>query len=166
MSNVLVVADLHLGHRTILRHAAEAGAYRGGTTVAEHDAWVIERCLSAGPNKRTMWWLLGDIAMDLATLPLLDALPGRKRLVAGNHDLFPTAVYLRHVEWVGGTIKKYGLWFSHAPMHPEELRGLSNVHGHCHHHTLRDDPRYLNCAIEWLPDNRPLTLEQIRTRFA
>src|SRR3990167_5106727 len=40
MSNVLVVADLHLGHRTILRHAAEAGAYRGGTTVAAHDAWA------------------------------------------------------------------------------------------------------------------------------
>jgi len=164
MSNVLFVSDLHLGHRTILEHTAKVsgGAYRGGSTVAEHDQWVIERCLSAAPTKRTVWWFLGDVAMEEEALLLLDALPGRKMLILGNHDLFPTAAYLRHFEWLGGTIKRYDVWLSHTPLHPLELRGHPNVHGHCHHHNLRDDLRYLNCAIEWLPDNQPITLEQMR----
>lgn len=166
--SVLFVSDLHLGHKAVLEHAREMahlGAFRGGSTVEEHDAWVIRQMLGAQPSKRTLWWILGDVAMDIDRLALLDQVPGRKRLLLGNHDLFNTAEYLKHFEWVGGTIKKYGMWLSHVPMHPIELRGLPNIHGHCHRHSIREDPRYLNAAFEFLPKQLPLTLEQIRERF-
>ena len=163
--SVFFVSDLHLGHRTALRHSQEAGAPRGGTTVEEHDEWVIGQCLSVGPTKRTLWWLLGDVAMEVERLTLLDRLPGRKMLILGNHDLFQTGVYLKHVEAIKGGVKKYKCWLSHIPVHPDELRGLPNIHGHCHHHTLRDDPRYLNTAIEWLPHQRPISLDEVRKLF-
>lgn len=163
--SVFFVSDLHLGHRSILRHTAGVeGAWRGGTTVEEHDEWVIEQLMSVHPTKRTFWWVLGDVAMDAEHLRLLDRVPGRKVLVAGNHDDLGLDTYTRHFEQVHGIRKRYGLWITHAPLHPVELRGLCNVHGHCHHHSTRDDPRYLNVCIEWLPDRRPISLDEIRER--
>ena len=104
--------------------------------------------------------------MDINQLAFVDALPGRKRLMLGNHDRFATDVYrARFRDGLYGTVKKYGFWISHVPVHPLELRGFPNVHGHCHHHPLRDDPRYLNVAIEWLPDHRPMSLDEIRNAF-
>lgn len=160
--SVFFISDLHLGHKNILKHTERAGTFRGGTTVEEHDEWVIQQCLSVGATKRTLWWLLGDVAMEVEKLALLDRLPGRKMLILGNHDLFQTGVYLKHVEAIKGGIKKYNCWLSHIPVHPAELRGLSNIHGHCHHGTLQDDVRYLNTAIEWLPQQRPISLDEVR----
>ncbi len=167
--SVFFISDLHLGHRSVLEHTAkaqkrfpDANIYRGGTTVAEHDEWVIQQCLSVGPTKRTLWWLLGDIAMKTNQLPLLDRLPGRKILILGNHDKFQTPTYLKFVETIKGGVKKYNLWLTHIPVHPDELRGKGNIHGHCHVEQL-DDPRYLNASIEWLPNHRPISLDEVRT---
>jgi len=140
-----------------LRHCPQ----RGGTTVAEHDEWVIGQLLSINPTKRTLWWILGDVAMDIGPLELLRVVPGRKILVIGNHDKFDTNVYLKYFERVCGMVKKYGMWLTHAPLHPAELRGKPNIHGHSHVEQL-DDPRYLNVAIEHLPDMRPITLDEVR----
>ena len=157
MSSVYFVSDLHLGHRTILQHCPQ----RGGRTVEAHDMWVIEQMLSVNPNRRTLWWVLGDVSMEVSCLELLDKVPGRKRLVLGNHDLFDTQVYLKYFEIVHGMVKKYQMWLSHAPIHPAELRGKPNVHGHCHAEQI-NDVRYWNMAIEHLPDMKPMSLEQVR----
>lgn len=165
MSSVFFVSDLHLGHRNILRHTnelSESGAFRGGETTEEHDEWVIERCLSVNPNKRTVWYLLGDIAMEKDRLVLLDRLPGRKILVMGNHDEFKTEVYLQYVEKVVAIVNKYKMWITHAPIHYIELRGKPNLHGHMHHNDLWWDKKYFNACIEWLPDNRPISLDELR----
>lgn len=165
-TNVVFISDFHLGHRTILQHAAEEhAAPRGGTTVDEHDEWVIERCLAINPTKRTLWYIMGDVAMNKKKLPLIDKLPGRKILIPGNHDLFSTQVYLNQFEKIMGGFKKYGFWITHMPLHELELRGKPNIHGHCHHNALSHDPRYLNAAIEWLPDNCPITLDEVLERF-
>lgn len=180
MAGVFFVSDLHLGHRSVLYHTSlTPGAYRGGLelvlcsgpenplAIEEHDEWVVGRLLSVQPTKRTLWWVLGDVAMDREKLKLLDRVPGRKRLVLGNHDVFPIRDYLdlAHFESVHGIVKKYGMWLTHAPLHPVELRDKPNVHGHAHGNPLRDDPRYLNVCMEWLPDGRPLSLEEIRVRI-
>jgi calcineurin-like phosphoesterase family protein len=99
--------------------------------------------------------------MERERLRLLDPIPGRKYLILGNHDRFGGFVYLQHFERLFGMAKKYGMWLTHAPLHPMELRGKPNVHGHCHVEQI-DDPRYLNVALEYLPDFKPLTLEEIR----
>ena len=163
--SVFFISDLHLGHRTILEHCREVGSFRGGTTTDEHDEWVIAQMLSVKSNKRTLWYILGDVAMEETKLEMLTRVPGRKILLPGNHDLFKTAVYLPHFEAIMGSFKKYDFWISHIPVHPAELRGHPNVHGHCHNHTLKDDPRYLNCALEWLPKQRPISLDEIRATW-
>ncbi len=163
MSSVFFVSDLHLGHRKILYHTAKVpGAYRGGTTTEEHDEWVMERLLSVSPTKNTVWYLLGDIAMEKERLVLLDRLPGRKILVMGNHDTFDTLQYLIHVEKVVAMVKKYKMWITHAPIHEVELRESPNLHGHMHRNELVGDWRYMNACIEWLPDNRPISLDELR----
>jgi len=163
--SVFFIGDLHLGHRNVLPLTKlVGGAWRGGETWEEHDEWVIEQCLSVGPTKRTLWYILGDVAMEADRLPMLDRLPGRKILVLGNHDLFPTQTYLEHFECVMGTHKKYGMWISHVPMHESELWGRINIHGHAHHNQIKDT-RYLNCCVEWLPERRPISLEEVREHF-
>ena len=172
--SVFFVSDLHLGHRTILRHTREVveywkekrpndlGPVRNGATVDEHDEWVISRLNAVNPNKRTMWYILGDVAMDEDKLKLLNEVEGRKILVSGNHDTFPTEMYLRYFERVTGGFKKYGMWLTHIPVHSSELRGGNNIHGHTHHHTTFGDARYRNVCIEWLVGNRPISLDQLR----
>ena len=160
MSMVAFLADLHLGHRTILKHCPQ----RGGRTVDAHDMWVIEQMLSINPTKRTLWWVLGDVAMDITCLELLNKVPGRKRLVLGNHDRFQSQVYLKYFESVHGMVKKYDMWLTHAPLHPKELRGKPNVHGHCHVEQIEEMP-YYNVAMERLPNMRPITLEELRETF-
>lgn len=169
MSQVLFISDPHLGHKKIMEFTANSpGAFRGnGTTVEEHDEWVIQQCLSMNPNKHTVWYIMGDVCMsyDVDTLKQFDRLPGKKILIMGNHDDFPSSDYLRHFDVIRGTVKKYGFWISHEPMHESELWGLKNLHGHSHLNQLRDDPRYRNCCIEWLPDNRPVTLDWVRRNW-
>jgi len=160
MSMVLFISDLHIGHRSILKHCPA----RGGNNLDEHDAWVIQQCLSVKPNKRTLWWILGDVCFDLSKMHLLDALPGRKRLVLGNHDKFQTGVYLKHFESIHCGLRNYKNWLTHIPIHPAELRKCTNIHGHCHVEQL-NDPRYLNVSIEHLPGMRPITLEEVRKHF-
>ena len=157
-SCVVFIGDLHLGHRTIVEHS---GDKRGGATVEEHDEWVIAQCLSVQPTKRTLWYILGDVAMNIDRLSLLDELPGRKILVLGNHDTMNSQVYLKYFERIVGGFKKYDMWITHMPMHALELYGRPNIHGHTHYNTLWHDPRYLNAAIEWLPDRRPITLDEV-----
>lgn len=168
MSEVLFVSDLHLGHRRIHELTAQIevpGAFRGGTTVQEHDDWIIERMLSVSPTKKTLWYIMGDVAFNDAALLRLLEVPGRKRMVFGNHDELNFLKYLGIFEAFQGGKKEYGFWLTHMPIHPLELRGIPNLHGHCHHHTIREDPRYFNCAIEWLPNQRPVSLDWLRTNW-
>ncbi len=176
MSRVYFISDLHLGHRSIMQHTVEVpGAWRGPQEMMvdphnpfaadAHDTWVLEQLHSVPADKRTVWWFLGDVAMEIEKLRLLDSLPGRKWLVLGNHDLFQPGVYLKYFEKLYGTVKKYGMWVSHCPIHPAELRGLNNIHGHCHRNDLWDDPRYFNAAIEWIPDHKPISLDELRERW-
>lgn len=160
--NVLFISDFHLGHRAIIKHQQ---GLRPVYSVQQHDDWVINQCLSVGATKRTLWYILGDVAMQPELVSRVDELPGRKILIPGNHDLLDTQVYLKHFEKILGGFKKYGMWITHMPLHPLELRDKVNIHGHCHHNTIKDDPRYLNVSIEWAPKNKPVSLDQVRTLF-
>lgn len=168
MSSVLFVSDLHLGHAKIREYAKQSaylGAFRGGKTLAEHDAWVIERMLAAKPTKNTTWYILGDIAFEEDRLPLLDLVPGRKNLIMGNHDLFNTRLYLKHFYDIRGSFKRYGMWLSHIPLPEHDLLGFPNIHGHQHYYPLRGNNRYFNACIEFLPNNIPVSLEWLREEW-
>lgn len=55
-------------------------------------------------------------------------------------------------------LRKYkGRWMQHAPLHPMELRGTRQLHGHSHYSLMLKgegggeiDDRYINCCVEYV----------------
>jgi calcineurin-like phosphoesterase family protein len=80
---VWLVADLHLGHSLV-------ADLRGFEDVTDHDV-RIQRNWQRMVKPDDLVWCLGDISSGGAqaqrdALAMLKQLPGRKYLVAGNHD--------------------------------------------------------------------------------
>ena len=77
------IGDLHFGHEKIAQ-------LRGFDDVDAHDT-MIRRQWVRQVRAGDVVWVLGDIssggtAGEILALDYLTALPGRKRLIAGNHD--------------------------------------------------------------------------------
>ena len=156
-AKVYFISDLHLGHDNILLFERD---YREGEDIEEHDQWLIDSWNSIVTAKDIVY-VLGDVAWTRAGLNKLKQLKGNKNLIMGNHDKYFVDEYMAQGFRVRPGVMKYKeFWLSHAPIHPAELRGLKNIHGHVHENTL-DDPRYINVCVEPL-DGTPMYLEDIR----
>ena len=167
MSNVYFISDLHLGHKKILTFSP---AHRFGDTVEEHDYILCERIRSVCRNKRDILYVCGDVAMEVERLELLNSIPAKKILIRGNHDLFDDGVYRKYFDKIMGIICYKGYWVSHCPIHPHELRGRHNIHGHVHQNSVRMketagyselDPMYHNVCVENL-EGYPVNFNEIR----
>lgn len=80
MSKTFFVADPHLRHEFVARD-------RGYASVEDHDHDFVQSWRGAvGPSDEA--WVLGDLTVGsyFKVEPILDALPGRKYLVLGNHE--------------------------------------------------------------------------------
>ena len=165
MNEIYFIGDLHFDHKNILQFSPQ----RGGTNIKEHNEWIIEQWNSV-VTKRDVVWVLGDVAFSQDGLKLVSKLRGSKQLVRGNHDTQSTAAYLEYFNNVFGIVKKNGFWLSHAPIHPQELRGRPNIHGHVHHNSIKQmfndelDSRYINVSVEAL-NGVPLALSKIREMY-
>ena len=148
MSQVFFTADLHLGHNNV-------GAFRKNVESSEENtAWIVEQWHQTIRKKTDVVWLLGDIVFDEVSLEVLATLPGRKQLVRGNHDAIKDyGRALEVFENMYGLHTKYHYWLSHAPVHPAELRGKPNIHGHVHYHDI-PDPRYVTVSADFLWEQR------------
>lgn len=159
MSQVRFISDLHLGHKAI---ASFSGPQRGGiTNVEEHDKWIVEQWNSVC-TKNDLVWVLGDVCMDRTKLPLLKKMKGNKHLILGNHDEFSLETYMPYFNKIHGFLRYKGLWLSHCPIHPEELREKINVYGHSHNNPIKDS-RYICVSVEQV-NGQPLSLETIREK--
>lgn len=158
MANVWFTSDLHFGHKNIQKFRKEV--------VSEKDnrakiCWDWEDLVT----KRDIVYVLGDACFTMDTVEEFQDLPGTKYLIRGNHDNLDTQVYLKYFRSVEGLFKYKGFWLSHAPIHPNELRGKINLHGHVHYQDV-DDPRYINMCVEslWKRGYPSLiSLDQIRS---
>ena len=149
MSNVYHISDLHFHHKKIMEFA---GAYRDGHTPLEN-MHIIVALYNSIIKKQDLVFFHGDVVMRKADLSILDELKGRKVLIAGNHDDHPMKEYVKYFDDVRGIMSYKGFWLSHAPVHPAELRGKKNIHGHVHQNSIRDgynglDRRYINVCVE------------------
>lgn len=156
-AKVYFISDLHLGHNKILEFS---GQFRGGNTTEEHDEWIIEK-INSVVTKRDVLYILGDIAFTKDGLSKVSRINGIKKLVTGNHDKFSLSDY----EAVGlkiltGLYRYKEFWLSHAPIHPDELRGKKNIHGHVHSKSIGGD-RYINACVEAC-GGVPIFLDEIR----
>ena len=161
MSNVWFCSDLHFGHQNIHKFRREFESEEANREFIK-SSW--RDCVT----KRDIVYVLGDACFSMDTVANFSELPGEKILVRGNHDLLDTQVYLKYFSGVYGILKYKEFWLSHAPIHPEELRGKINLHGHVHNATIKDN-RYLNCCPENLVPlvGRPLiSLYEIRKHYS
>jgi calcineurin-like phosphoesterase family protein len=159
MSNVWFTSDLHLGHRNIHK-------YRTQFESEEHHREVIKENYHKVVTKRDKVFFLGDVAFTQECLADVGTWVGeRKVLIVGNHcvDNIPMSEIVKHFDEVYSLLKYKEYWLSHAPIHPNELRGKYNLHGHVHYASL-DDPRYLNCCLE-NTDYAPIDLNEVRRRL-
>lgn len=166
MSQVKFISDLHLGHKRILEFSPN---HRKGPTTEDHDEWVVST-IAANMTKRDRLYILGDVILSNSIpLEILTRIPGDKILVRGNHDdRFTAKDFLEVFVDVLGISKYKGYWLSHAPIHPDELRGCKNIHGHVHTNSIMEkgdgldeyDPRYINVSVEAL-GAMPITMQQI-----
>lgn len=142
MTNVWFTSDLHFGHKNIQKFRLEVTSEEDNRRriIADWDKLV---------TKRDDVYVLGDAAFTMDTVDCFSSLAGRKFLVRGNHDKLDTQVYLKYFKSVEGLYKYKEFWLSHAPIHPNELRGRINLHGHVHYHDV-EDSRYFNMSVESL----------------
>ena len=155
MNRVFVVADTHFGHRKVVE-------FRPFATVEEHDRELVERW-NATVRKDDSVWHLGDVCLGgRDQLAVLASLNGRKKLVMGNHDAYPTEMYAAHFVRVFGAAEWGGCVLTHVPVHPYQLgtRYRLNVHGHMHSAKIEGDARYRCVSMEQI-DYRPKLLREV-----
>ena len=126
MSNVYVTSDWHLGHNGI------SNKFRTGfDSDHHHDHHIVEMARSY-LTKRDTLICVGDMSFTVEGMEMIDSLPGTKILVRGNHDILQEDQYHAVFDAVQGAWSYKGVWITHMPVHPMELYGRPNIHGHCH----------------------------------
>ena len=158
MSKVFICSDIHWGHKNI-------ATWRGFSSVEEHNNLIMTNW-NKTVHKRDKVFILGDITMESKDYGFLDSLHGSKTVILGNHDK-PGYVreLLNHVEHVAGCMKYKGVWLSHIPIHPQELRGLKNCHGHTHSNNVwhEDSTTYINICMDVI-NYTPVLFDEIINR--
>ena len=164
-SRVFIISDLHLDHKRILDFA---GTTRYGHNVHEHDEWIISQWNSV-VKKRDVVKVLGDVAFSREGLAKCARLNGTKHMTIANHDKFTVEEYMKYFKIKPGLESYKGFWLSHAPIHPCELRGKKNIHGHVHMNSVASkvgtwsmlDDRYINVCVEAV-DGVPVLFSDIK----
>ena len=118
--------------------------------------------------------ILGDVAWNKRSLPILSRLNGIKNstIVAGNHDVFDTKIYLQYVNSVVACKTNYNPRYiaCHIPVHSNQLAksgGRWNfcVHGHLHSELVRMpdgyvDQSYLCVSMEQI-NFTPISMDEV-----
>ena len=155
MTRLMITSDLHLGHKNIHKFRTEF------KSAEAHHETIFEN-LAMNVQKRDSLILLGDIAFDRYWLDKIKSIKcAKKLLICGNHDT-ENGIKMRDLVNVYDDVmalhSRRNYWFSHCPIHPQEMRGkIGNIHGHLHSNVIwRDsgllfsvtDKRYLNACVE------------------
>lgn len=171
MSRLMISSDLHLGHKNIIKYREQF------STAEEHHETIFEN-LATTINKRDTLFLLGDIAFTLEWHQRIAEINCRhKVLLLGNHDTDRSVKihqFAGFYDKVHGLLSHRNYWFSHCPMHPQELRNrLGNIHGHLHGNNVwidgeapkedgfsELDTRYFNACVEHT-DWKPISFKEL-----
>ena len=154
------ISDTHFGHKNILKYREGFGS------IEEHDEIIRDNILSV-VRKRDSLYILGDVCVYDTSWHIVKDIANRVsflHICLGNHDIerknCPSLDdYMSVCKSVFGMKKYKNFWLTHAPIHPDELRGQRNCHGHVHYNTLNDD-RYVNISCEAI-DYTPVDLSKI-----
>lgn len=173
MSKVYFIGDLHFGQTGIEKFRKEF-PNEGVMRQYIMDKWIDT------VGHRDKVFIMGDAAFTHEGLDCIGALPGRKVLVRGNHDTLPLDAYYAVFDDVLGAVEYKGFWLTHIPIHPSELYGRHNIHGHCHrggpmeiHQALTTfrntqlgaKATYFNTCAEFI-NYTPISFDEIKDKIA
>jgi len=143
VANVFFVGDLHAGHRNVHK-------FRTQFSSEEEHFQAMKDNYHKVVGKRDKVFFMGDTAFTLERLQDVSTWAGeRKVLICGNHDLdgLDMKTVSQYYDEVYSLYRYREFWLSHCPIHPDELRGRRNIHGHTHNYLIEDD-RYFNTSLE------------------
>ena len=166
MANCWLISDMHFGHANIIKFTRHDGTpLRNFASVEEMDEHMIDNWNSV-VNAKDRVYMLGDVVINRKSLHVLGRLNGRKVLIKGNHDIFPSEEYLAYVDDVRGYHVLDGMLLSHIPVHPDSLSRFGcNIHGHLHYREVLIenvvDPRYFNVSVERV-NYTPISFEECK----
>lgn len=162
MSTTFFIGDTHFGHKGIINFESTR-PYRPFDTIEQHDEGLIMRWNSV-VKKGDLVWHLGDFCFGSKNITIAGRLNGRKKLVMGNHDTYPTAEYLKYFEKIYGAIGiGEDFILTHIPVNENQFeRWKYNIHGHMHTHSLPDN-RYICVSAEQI-NLTPISLEELKIK--
>ena len=162
MSEVYFCSDLHLDHKAIKKfrpYVLNRGIKVDFQTVAEHNFLLLDN-INSTVTKRDVLYIVGDIAFSDESLELIRQIVCPVIAVLGNHDECEMLRYVDVFSDVKAFVRYKKFWISHCPIHPDELRGKHNIHGHVHYSTI-NDPRYINVSVDNI-NYAPISLMTIK----
>lgn len=167
MANIFIVSDTHFSQESICHFINGQGQkMRPWDNATEMDEALIENWnRTVRPQDKV--YHLGDVSMKRNAIALVGRCNGHKRLVRGNHDIFPMKYYLPFFEEIYGTRIFEDMVLSHFPIVLDSIKPKwTCVHGHLHSNVPRNHfgPKYLNVSIEYT-DWRPLSLDEVRQQI-
>lgn len=167
MTCVYVISDVHFGHKNICKYRTQFSC------AEEHDNFILENILST-VKKRDILWILGDTCFDRSRYDFIRKIKNAVtslNYIPGNHDTdnrYRQQVYIDMVKedlfnYTGSMFTYKDAWLTHPPIHPKELRGKINIHGHTHN-VLMDEPEYMNVCVEHT-EYKPIALQEVFRRY-
>lgn len=171
MREVFFIGDLHFGHKNILKYESEHRVYKGFNEVRpfkdidEHDEYLVNQWNKVVGEKDIVF-VLGDFCFGRDNISIASCLNGTKRLIMGNHDVYPAAIYLEYFERLHGALFYKEYLLTHIPVHPNHARSIINVHGHLHHFNVKNEETnltYINVSCEQ-QDLRPISLDELKVK--
>lgn len=167
MANTFLISDTHFNHAAILEFKDYIGKpVRDFASVDEMNECMLDNWAETVKPQDTVIHC-GDVLFGMDKVEWLEAnfakLPGKKKLVLGNHD---------NVKHLAPFFKEIGLWTgadgivcSHTPLHAQTLNegrweeGVINVHGHVHTNPSPEGP-YKCVCVEQI-GFKPISLEEL-----
>lgn len=170
MSKVFVTGDSHFGHRGIVQFTKEDGSKVRPWDDRDKMTEDMIVLWNSVVNPEDLVYHLGDVVINRSYLPVVGKLNGRKKLIAGNHDVFRVSEYMEYFEDIKAYHEVNGYIMSHIPVHTSQLeRWKGNIHGHLHNNAVLDeegdpDKRYF-CACVEHTKFKPILLSDIFKEF-
>lgn len=164
--NIFFISDTHFGHEntfTKFKKADGCTPLRPFSSIEEMNETMISNWNDVvKPNDKI--YHLGDVVINRKYLPILERLNGKKRLIRGNHDIFPIKDYLKYFDEIYGVRVFSDMICSHIPLAKECISRFGiNVHGHLHGNDIADG-LYFNVSVEQI-NFIPIELSVLRNEI-
>lgn len=145
MNNIWFTSDQHYDHKKIIEYEKE---HRPFATVEEMNEKLIENHNSLIKKNDTVYHL-GDFCFSRESIWIAKKLNGKHRLIMGNHDCYPTELYLNCFEKLHGAKFWEDCIMTHIPVHELCLvsRSLVNLHGHLHGKKVMIGAKYIDTGV-------------------